>query len=360
MICTWTSASSCPRRRRCRAAAARRGTPGRGRGPRGGRGDPRLVGSKANHSPAHHSTQACDSPSTVEPDRRCGVRVQVARDVAGRDADGRAARPTVRWAMSWHTPARAAQASAAAVCTVGDARDVLHLVAQRTRTPPAPPRRAPGRPRPGARARRRPRAVPSSACPTRNSASRSRSSALAQRVPAGRAAASGPLGHLDQVLGGDDQRLVRRQHLEGRDGACPSSRGSRAARCAAARRVCDSSTVWPCWDSGVIRASLYDAMHRPAVAERRRVHHAQPAHSASPTQFGRGRARGSTGRGSRRWPPSRPAARVSICLGQLVEHLDQRAVLQAGADVADVPPRVVDRRPVRRRLAGWPGTPRPG
>src|SRR6478736_4322940 len=78
-----------------------------------------LVGSKPTHSPSHHSTQACDSPDTAWPISAVALGTRYPDTYrAGMPTWRR--QPTVRWAMSWHTPDRAAHASAARLSTCVD------------------------------------------------------------------------------------------------------------------------------------------------------------------------------------------------------------------------------------------------
>ena len=233
--------------------------------------------------------------------------------------------------MSWHTPARAVHASDAGVCTVvtpgmysiSSRSAAAHGERRLGRLEVRPPRAAPARPRP--------RAARWSACrtgtPPAGPAARRR--AACPRSPGDRSGAA--LGHLDEVLGGDHHRLVRREHLERRDGRAPVVAVLVPATCAAARRACVSSTVCPCWDSGVIRASLYDASTALAYRNVDGVHArgsrltAPLPPSSSTAALGKYRPRIAS-RGRRAG-----ALHALHLLGQRVEHLDQRAVLEVGA-----------------------------
>ena len=159
--------------------------------------------------------------------------------------------------MSWQTPARSLQASAAMVSTVGGAR-------RRTRPRRGPARRPRARPRPAWRSRR----AISRARATRSSGGRDPVGereelgvhvgdlALRSSSQTCAAAPAGERSVCDRRRGGHGQRLVRVEHLERGDLGAPvvavgvGPRRRRDLDAGVARRSARA------WSAGVSRASL--------------------------------------------------------------------------------------------------------
>ena len=253
--------------------------------------------------------------------------------------------------MSWQTPARCSQASAAPR-RAGRAGDVLDLARRRARTPP---RAAPGARGPrdlggpggqvvGRAARGR------ASRGTRSSRRRPRSLASSSHDSAG--AGRGPVGACTVDGRGDRHRLVRVEHLERGDLGAEVVAVVVGPRRRATPRAGCATTIWSGVVSGrhpglVVRRDRRPSYSKPVVCDDRA---AACMHRAPPCQLSRLGAgevapRDRVGR-------QRAGALQPLHLGgQVGDHVGQRAVLELGAGPAEQPLRLVlEAGALRRRL----------